>query len=380
MGLPSPLRVCFVLLQARGAFTGEAGAKIGGAEMQIRHLTRYLAASGDFAPSVIVEDSGQPDEEVFDGVTLLKLAQPREGAGALARARRKLFSALSLGRMARRTPADIFVQFCAGAETGIVARAVRRSARPFVYMLASDAETAPPWSAGGGLTQRLFRGGVAGAQAIIAQHEAQAAGVRRAFGREARVIASAYDFPQPVARAGQGVVWIGRCSPEKDPLRLLDLARRLPQVPFHLVAKPVPHEAELVERVEREAAELPNVRFTPGLPPGDIPAALAAASMLVNTSQFEGMPNTFLEAAGHGLALLALNVDPAGLFTREAAGVHAQGSVTALETAIQRLQGDAAAWETQSKHGREVLHARHALELIGPQFAAMLRDVAALGG
>ena len=371
------LKVCFVSLQSRGAFAGDAAAKIGGAEMQIRRLALYLAARGDFQVHVIVEDTGQPEREVFDGVTLHRLTQPAERPSRAGRVLRKALSAGHLYLLAKKLEADIYVQRGAGAETGLTAWAARRCRRPFVFMLANDWETQPPWSSRGGTTGRLFRTGLRRAAAVICQHEGQREALRTVFELESEIIPNAYDFPQPTAQPGTGVLWIGRCTEQKHPLRLLELARRLPQIPVHMIAKTTPHEPGLAKQIAHAAAARPNVTFTPGLPPDQTAAAYAAASLLVNTSDFEGMPNTFLEAAGHGLALLALHVDPAGLFTREGAGFCAEGSMDRLADEIARLHADPVAWHELAARGRAILSERHALAKIGPAFAALLQRLAA---
>src|SRR6187455_641346 len=131
----APVRVCFVSLQARGAFVGGSGAKLGGTETQIRILAEYLAKAGPCDVHLLVEDSGQPPVEVIHGVTLHKVEQPDKGSG-LAAARRKALSARNLLEKAVQVKADVYVQQCSGVETALTARAARRSKSGFVYMMA----------------------------------------------------------------------------------------------------------------------------------------------------------------------------------------------------------------------------------------------------
>jgi hypothetical protein len=374
----APLRVCFVNLQARGAFFPQLRGKVGGAEMQVRLLAEYLAGAGCDV-HLLVEDAGQPAEETALGVTLHKISQPAEGPG-LAAMRRKIASALNLVKAARRVRADVYVQRAAGIETALTAHAAHAVGAAFVYMLASDSECAPPWNAGGGLAPRLFRWGLRRATGIATQHAGQSEMVKRLFAREALEIPSAFAFPTPAPGPRSGALWIGRARSLKGPQHFLELARRLPQFTFTLVALPTETEPELARELEATSRALPNVEYYPGLPAGELPALYAQRGVLVNTSDYEGMPNTFLEAAGHGLALASLRVDPGDMFAQGRAGLAAGGDLDKLTHLVRGLLTDETGCARWAERARDYLAARHELAQVGARFHELLRAVAAARG
>jgi len=367
-------RICFVSLPARGAFIPGAGSRIGGAEVQVKHLATYIASREGFEAHVIVENSGQPEREVVDGVTLWRLAQPPERASVMGSAWRKIGSAVNLWRRIRSLRAGAYAQFSAGAETGIVQHAAHSIGAAFVYRISSDSECEPPWSRGGGIVAWLYRRGLARADAVISQHSAQQEAARRTFGRETVVVPSVFPFPPFEPAEGTMVLWAGRCGAPKRPGLLLQLARALPGAQFLMVAPPSDREEALFERIRSEAAALPNVEFLPGVAHGEIAVQYRRAAILVNTSDYEGMPNTFLEAAAYGLAIVSLNADPDGMLAKEAAGICAEGDFDRLERDIRHLCADVSRRNDLAQRGREILVARHDVRHVGPKFLHLVQN------
>ncbi len=113
--------------------------------------------------------------------------------------------------------------------------------------------------------------------------------------------------------AGQRLVtFIGRLDPQKGLPQLLttasDWLRRLPDCDLLLVGKG-PLEAALRRQCD-EAGIAQRVHFAGWRP--DIPAILAASSLLVLCSAWEGMPNVVLEAMASSLPVVATQVEGVG--------------------------------------------------------------------
>ena len=372
----APVRVCFVSLQARGAFVGGSGAKLGGTETQIRILAEYLSKTTTCDVHLLVEDSGQPPVEVIHGVTLHKVEQPDKGSG-LAGVRRKVVSTRNLFDKAVQVNADVYVQQCSGVETALTARAARRANAGFVYMMASDSEVVPPWSRGGGLTERSFRWGLRRADVVTVQHAEQLANVARIFGRSAIEMPNVFEFSESTNEsegiARSGALWVGRARRLKGPHHFLELARRLPQFQFTLVALPTETEPDFARELEAQANSLSNVEFYPGLDPKQLVSIYWRRAVLVNTSDYEGLPNTFIEAAANGLALASLRVDPGGMFAQERAGVAADGDMDRLTNLLRELLMDEVGRTRWAERAREFLKSRHNLQEVGPRFIELLR-------
>jgi hypothetical protein len=97
------------------------------------------------------------------------------------------------------------------------------------------------------------------------------------------------------------VLWVGRSeSFNKRPLLVIELARRCPEISFLLIVnrKDVP----LAEQLQRERPL--NVRILEHVPHPEMKPYFGHARLLINTSRFEGFPNTFLQAAVSGAGVV----------------------------------------------------------------------------
>ena len=108
------------------------------------------------------------------------------------------------------------------------------------------------------------------------------------------------------------VTFIGRLAVQKGVAELLatarDWLRRLPDCDLLIVGQG-PLESTLRKQAQ-EAEIAQRVHFAGWRP--DIPAILAASSLLVLTSAWEGMPNVVLEAMAAGLPVVATQVEGVG--------------------------------------------------------------------
>lgn len=370
------MHICFVSLAARGAFFPGQG-RIGGAEMQVRRFADYLTSERGWRVTAVVGDDGQPGEEECGAVRLLKVPQPSRGSGKIAKLKREARSALNLMKITRRAGADVYVQRSAGAETWLAARAARSAGRPFVFMSANDWEFEPPWSTGGGMTHKLYRRGLKNAALRLVQTIGQRENMKSVFGLDSEVLHNIFAFSsEPQIPEGRAMLWAGRCRAQKSPMAFIELMRRLPDIPAIMLAAPTPYEKDLFAEVRAAASALPNCEWIPGAPPGEMPALYRRASILVNTSTREGVPNTFIEAADAGLALATLGVDPHGMIRKSGAGVCADGDLEKLSGEIARLHSDENARRTLALKARCELIERHDWRRAGERLAALLEKAA----
>jgi glycosyltransferase involved in cell wall biosynthesis len=300
--------ICFVGPTCGSLLSGRWQERVvGGAEVQQVLLARELARRGHCV-WFIVQHPELPAHARLDGIDVVctRPARLAPGANALIKTRR-LWSVL------RKLRPDAIYQRMADWTTGICALAARRSGGVFVHAIASDRDVNSPAGMDGNAWQRwMHRYGMARADVVLAQHAGQVADVQRYFGRTAQIFPSVYHAAPPeIETARAGVYWVGSIRACKRPHLLLDAARRLPHVPFVMIGGPGqgPDAETFHAQFVEEATRLPNVRYLGFLRPDEIDARLADAAVLVNTSEFEGLPVTFLQAWRQGVPTIGLAAD-----------------------------------------------------------------------
>jgi hypothetical protein len=89
--------------------------------------------------------------------------------------------------------------------------------------------------------------------------------------------------------------------------------------------------------VAREAASCPNLRFIESVPYHRIQDHYDRARIFVNTSEWEGWPNSFIQAGLGRAALLSLAVNPDGLFEKFRLGVWAGGDLAGFHAGAREM-------------------------------------------
>jgi len=370
--------LCFVAHYAYGAMTGGESGHIGGVERQTSFMARWFAARG-YRAILVTWDEGQPDQQVIDGVHVIKMCRLEAGVPGL-----RFFHPrwTSLNRALQRADADVYYQNCGEHVTGQVALWCRRQNRAFVYSVASDTDVNVDLPELKTLRERmLYPYGLRRADQVVAQTRKQQQMLWDGFGRQSVVIPmpcpgpdeSAYVPPEPPSAESRSVLWVGRVCEPKRPDRLLALAEQCPELSFDLVGPP--DTTSYAQEVYAQAQTIPNVTVHGGVSREAVPGFYQRAACMCCTSAFEGFPNTFLEAWSYGLPIVS-TFDPDGLIESQRLGAGCR-DVPALAEALRKLLASPAEWRTCSQNAREHYLANYTVESVMPRFERVFVEAAA---
>lgn len=369
------LSLCLVAHNAAGAMFGGNQGYIGGVERQTSLMARWLAAQG-YRVSLVTWDEGQADEEMVDGVRVIKVCSRNSGVPGL-----RFFHPrwTSLNRALQRADADVYYHNCAEYVTGQIALWCRRGGKKFVYSAASDLDCTPglpdikKWR-----VRVLYRYGLLHADRIVVQTRKQQGMLRDGFGLESTVLpmpcpgpsSSEYQAPVPPRQDSCRVLWVGRICPDKSPERLLELARLCPGVHFDVVGPA--DGSECAKNICARARTLPNLTLHGAMPRARMPEFYTRAACLCCTSVLEGFPNTFLEAWSYGLPVVS-TFDPDRLIADRQLGV-AAGDATGLAAGIQRLIQSSDEWRQISTRARRYYLENHTMDAVIPRFVEVFLE------
>ncbi len=262
-------------------------------------------------------------------------------------------------------PVDVLCTFGLQDPTAAVVRAARTTGKRSAVFLTSDRDTqlalAPEavWDR----HRRWHRYALERADLVVAQTERQRDLIQR-IGRRVVLIRNPIDTRLSAGSitplvCRKYLLWIGRADTDCKRADLLwSLAQQCPQVPF--VAVMNPQGPSLTRQLTVQAP--PNVRILPRVDWLRSDVVYRNALALVNTSDSEGFPNAFLQAAKYGVPILSRRVNPDHVLTRFGFGFVAQDDLTRLAAMIHRL------WETPqrfmavSQVARQYVERHHALE------------------
>ena len=366
-------RICLLNYYAWGVIADLDGKKvhIGGEEVQHALLSRYLAKRG-FDVTSLVGDFGQQPLEQVGGVKVRKTFKLADGVPGLRFFTPRLSSTWAALKAA---DADVYYISCAGAMVGVLAAFCQLYRRRFVFRIASDADCDPSRLLVSNARDRwLYHYGLRRAHSILAQTQKQADLLMRHYGLRAQVAGMFSDLPDEVACFGErniDLLWLANLRSMKRPEWFLDMVRLLPQLRCEMAGGAHPDELDLYARAEQGAQALPNLVFHGQVKFGTTRSLFSRARIFVNTSSFEGFPNTYLQAWANGVPVVA-TFDPDGLIAARGLGVAVQSAEQAAEAA-SALLASPEAWAACSARCRAYARERLAPDTVSlPYLSAMV--------
>lgn len=384
-----PIKVCFISPLGYGLYNPASQSPFGGAEVQFFLLAHELAQDPAFEVAVLTTVPDSPGTEPQGRLTLVKRqGQGRRSVGANAAGRDRLRAWRGYGAafgemwsLFRELDADVYLHAGAGVEVGAYALIGRLLRRRFVYVLVSSADLSDPYGKVEGPLKRLFPLGMRLADAVVCQTQEHLAALKARYHREGVLIRTGHPLPSrpPAAGAQDGkstILWAGRAHPLKQPGMFLDLIARLPQERGVMVIMRDDCHPTLLEDVRAQAAGLRNLTLHEDVPWRDIGRFFEEAKLFVNTSTYEGFPNTFVQAAMQATPILSWTVDPDGVLARHRIGLCAGGSFEKLVALAGQL---CAAEATRDAWGRRALaYARehHDLHRSAAALKALMKSLA----
>lgn len=363
-------RICFISLSAYGYFDSDTPAG-GGAERQLHLLSQELKSVFDV--HFIVGDYGQQQTTTREGVVLHRAYEPDSTSGPTGQIAKfgKLAAAME------RANADVYIHRGDPKKaivTSLLARGMRAA---WVFNVANDANLDGQIGARASTIQPVYRWRLRHADAIVAQTDYQQRRLEERFGVASTVVPNGYVggcSPVPAEERGH-VLWIGRIDgQQKQPMVFLDIAERVPEVKFRMIGTQ-DDDTELYAQVERRATELDNVDFLGRVPPTEVEQHYRSAIALVNTSAFEGFPNTFLEAWRCGTPVISLTVDPNRYLPRGQSEGFADGDLQALEEAVRAFARQPDLVRKVGTHSRRQFSDHFLIDTVAERYASVLEQV-----
>jgi glycosyltransferase involved in cell wall biosynthesis len=331
--------------------------------------------------SLLTWGEGPPGDETINGVHVIKMCQQDRGLRGL-----RFFHPrwTSLYRAMARANADLYYHNCAEYVTGQVALWCRWHHRRFVYSVASDMDcevVLPDLK-----TRRervLYRMGLRRANRIIVQTRTQQKMLQEGFNLDAVVIpmpcwgeVDTGAMRQPPPEASARVLWVGRICEPKRPDRFLDLAQACPDLHFDLVGPA--NDTAYAQGVLQRAWGIQNMTVHGAVTRDRMPEFYRQAACLCCTSDYEGFPNTFLEAWSYGLPIVS-TFDPDSLIVRLNLGCTA-ADIAGLEAKIRALLHSPEHWQTASQNTRAYYARNHTVGAVMSRFEQVFLDVCGAGG
>lgn len=375
------IRICFALPGCYPLFKPEIQETFGGSEVELYNMAVYFSSRQDFQVEFLVGDYGQNPLETYRNIGLHKLKYMRPGV--TRNPLHKVLKILCLIKTLLFQQSDIYITKTAGEMLGwlvLVCKWLR--GKKVVFRLGSDRDTELPyWKARSLRLYSLYRLGLLNCDLILCQSEFQQAQLYKSCRLIGKVIKNVFYLEPGYTHVKDYVLWVSRCMALKRPLLFLELARRIPNEKFIMIM-PVNRENKvysderitgLSRRIAEEAREIPNLTLIDFVPFEEIQSYYNHAKLFVNTSVFEGFPNSFIQACMGRTGILSLKVDPDGFISRNNLGLCCDDDFEAAVSFVQNL--NAGMVYECGKNAFEYVSMNHDIQKIAPKYVRLFEKL-----
>ena len=258
-----------------------------------------------------------------------------------------LFDAPKLYSALKQIRPDVIYQRVGCAYTGIAALYAKRSGCGMLWHVASDQDVTPlkinvskdaPFSYA---ERKALEYGIRNANSIVVQTRQQADILKQHYGREANsIVANFHPAPEHKFPKNEqlSIVWIANLKPLKQPRIFMELAKELGSlsgIRFVMIGRN--SNWDWGHKLQTDISETKHLEYIGEQPFDKVNQILSQAHILVNTSQYEGFPNTFIQAWMREVPVVSLNVNPDNVLNMHGIGLACSGSFDQLVQNVRLL-------------------------------------------
>jgi len=371
------MKLCFIALTAYPLLSGKNLGHIIGPDVHTVLLARELIKH-NFKVSFITYNEGGPPVEEIDGIEVIKTYR-REDVPRLNR----ILKVTQIWRAAKKARASVYIH--AGGAAGALSPLCRLLRKRFVYQISSDAlvDRALINRKVRGFSRSMFGIDALGnwldiklADAIVVQSEFQKRMLKKNFGKDSTIVKMPFPLTQrgvPEKSEPPVVLWVGAMAEVKQPELLVKLAEAISEAKFQMVGGPSANR-ELYDQMEENASRISNLELVGFVPFDKVNDYFSRASILVNTSMFEGFPYAFIQAWMYYTPVVSLNSDPDEIICQHRLGFHSRTFPQLIQD-IKRLLEDMPLRQEMGENGWQYVEKNHDIDRIVGQYIEVLARV-----
>ncbi|MDF1548309.1 MAG: glycosyltransferase [Bacteroidales bacterium] len=330
-------KICFLLPPTYFLFSKKPGL-IGGAEINFYYLAKEFAQKEGYIVDFFVGDFGQSSPEYYDKLKLIKIKHFNYGQ------EHRFYYPLSwrfyLIKTILNNPSDVFIistMSVVSVYLTFLVQIVKK--KKVIYRVASDLDVNGIFTRKNTLNAYFYRKMLKRADVIVCQNSKQADILYNTHQLKAVVIQNGFPIKLPQIHhiSREKILWIGKADENKNPLLFLSLAELLPNENFVMI---LTGDNKTKRDIINNYQDKNNIQIIDFVSFFEIDNYFKNAKCFVNTSKFEGSPNTFIQAGLNLCPILSFNVNPDDMITKYSLGCYCDGSLERAVNFIKTLDSD----------------------------------------
>jgi len=371
-------KICFVL-------RSHYKYRLGGAELQAHFIARELYRTG-WEVHYVFDKSGILQQGFDNGLVLHNLRDYGSSHCFL--------NYLSLKKKLQEINPDIIYQRMGFAYTGAVARFAKTYNKKFVWATShvKDCEKKRFISSlkeyDGNLLKKFLLAieygihdylcdyGIKNANVIVVQTKEQKDLLAKNWGVESTIIKNGHLVPTKLPQKENPpiVLWLASLKRQKQAEKFIKLARRCKELNCKFILAGRSLGKGYLEELLQQMQGLPNIEYFGGVTFEESNELIGCASVFVNTSKYEGFPNTFIQAWMRETPTVSLNVDPDDVIKKNKLGFHS-GSFEQMVKDVRFLMQNKRVRQEMGRNARKYAIREHDFRKIAPKYIELIEEM-----
>jgi len=333
------IRICFVSILGYPLYNKRSERQFfgGGAAVQLYLLSKELAKDKNFDVNVITGNYNLTENkiEIINNIRVHNIRPIK------SRPTYYFLSLLNLFITLIKIKPDIVIQRAADKITGVCAFYCKRFNKRFIYSIANLPDI--NGSHERGFFGKFYKYGLNNAKYLIAQHKDQIIQLQKFKNRKFNnivLIKSSYEIIEAKKKDKKYILWVGRAIDWKRPELFLELAKKYPNKKFLMICNKTDEKIKNIEYwniIFKTASKISNIKFLEYVPFHKINIYFEKSTLFVNTSIYEGFPNTFLQACLNQTPIMSLNINPEDILTKYKIGFWCKNNFDEMIKNLKKL-------------------------------------------
>lgn len=365
------IKICFISRPAYTLFNPKYnkkfGATFGGVEVDLYSIARELAKDPLFEISFIVGDFGQKEEEIINKVKLYQSYRLNEN---------KIISILKLITIAKKINADIYFMEGAHGMNGIIRWISHKINKKFVYRTGSDIDCNKTFIRKNFIEGILYKYSLENADLVLTQNKINKIELQNNHNVSSIIIKNTIQLHKNVQKSTKRfILWVARSEKLKRPDLFVQLSKLLPKEKFLMICPKANSNSIDLDKFKKDIQGINNLKLINFIPLLKINKYFNQAKIFINTSNYEGFPNTFVQAMANGVPIVSLNVNPDNFLKNYKCGFCVKGDFELMKKRVQELLSNKKLYSQMSKNAYNYAKQNHDLKKIIKQYKEIFSDL-----
>ncbi len=338
--------------------------KQAGGHTRIYNLSRAFAKMPEYKVFCITGDFGQDKRVEKDGVTLIKA--PIDNP----------FAFLKVFKIINKLKPDVLVDFCASPRLFLYYMLKKFTGMNYIFLTCCDNDVNGDYKRAENIFFHfLYAHGLNNADRIVAQIPNHQQSLKQNYNLKSELVLSPYFAIKTKQVCKKEIVlWVGRAAYYKRPDLFVSLALRFPEQKFVMICNKSAYDKSFMEN-NKKGSFPANLEFYEYIPYPEMEQFYKKAMFIVNTSDYEGFSNTFIEAATNYAPILSLNSDPNDMLSVHGAGFVCHGSIEKLYKGCHQMLQDTNQLQNYGQKAFDYAVKYHQLEMAVDKFDHIFKSV-----